>query len=61
MERVLSQAKLDFGKKPPDLEVEVEVNFDISRLCENVQAMQFDSDKSAIPYGSTRSRGRRDW
>ena len=61
MERVLSRAKLDFERGPPDLEVEVEVNVHISRLCENVQVIQLDSNKNAIRYGSTRRMGRRDW
>jgi hypothetical protein len=37
MERILSQVNLDLEGEPPDLEVEVEVNFDTSRLCENVR------------------------
>lgn len=39
MKRILSQAKLDLESEPPDLEVEVKVNFDILQLCENVQAI----------------------
>ena len=60
-QRVLSRAKLEFEKEPPDLDVEVEVNFDISQLCENVQEISLDRNKNPIPYGSTRSWGRRDW